>query len=162
MTRPSLPELIRRNLLAVGVLLVAAVVLLGGVLLDHHNNDSGDSFARQSQSLHGRAHTQGHAHADAREKLNKFGKHGVRGDKRRQFDGRPGPQFGGPLGGILGGPLGGPLPKALRDDLQNLRKADPSERAALQHQMFAKALGGDYGDLAQKRAQKLKELVDGK
>ncbi len=53
-------------------------------------------------------------------------------------------------------------PKELRADLKAARAAAPADRPAKVHEVFAKALAGDYGDRAQKRAEKLKRVVDGK
>lgn len=53
-------------------------------------------------------------------------------------------------------------PKELKADLKAARAADPADRPAKLHEVFTKALAGDYGDKAQKRAEKLKMLVDGK
>ncbi len=54
------------------------------------------------------------------------------------------------------------VPKQLRQDLRDLRKADPEERTTLGHQMFEKALAGDYGAQVKKLAEMLEELVNGK
>lgn len=53
-------------------------------------------------------------------------------------------------------------PKELKADLKAARTAPPADRAAKMHEIFTKALAGDYGDKAQKRAERLKTLVNGK
>ena len=52
-------------------------------------------------------------------------------------------------------------PKELKDDLREVRKADPADRAELRHKIFTKAESGEYGDLAQQHAEKLKQFVEG-
>ena len=151
MAQKSFSAILRHNVLAVAIILIAAAVLIVSVLLGSDSAVSSDTVDQQSQSVGV------HPRADALKNFHKGDKAGNhadnRGDKadRRQA-------LGGPPGGLPGGAL----PKALRDDLQNMWTAAPSERAALQHEMFTKALAGGYGDMAKNRAEKLKELVDGK
>lgn len=154
MAQKSFSAILRRNILAVAIILVAAVVLLVSVLLGSGSADTAETVDQQSQSI------DVHRRADSLENFQMGDKAGNRAgnrvdkvDRRQALKGR--------LGALPGGGLGGALPKALRDDLQNMRNAAPSERAALQHEMFTKALAGDYGDMAKNHAEKLKVLVDG-
>lgn len=151
MAQKSFSAILRHNILAVAIILVAAVVLLVSILLGSGSAVSTNTVDQQSQSLNV------HPRADALKNFHKgdqagkrAGNRGDKVDRRQAFKGR------------LGALPGGDLPKELRDDLQNMRKAALSERAALQHEMFTKALAGDYGDMAKNRAGKFKQLVDGK
>lgn len=147
MARKSFAAILRCNILAVAITLVAAAALFVSVLLGSDSAVSSATVDQQSQSVNLPPR------ADSLKNFHKGDKTRNRGDKvdRRQAH-----------KGTLGARPGGGLPKALRDDLQSMRKAAPSERAALQHEMFTKALAGDYGNMAKNRAEKLKQLVEGK
>lgn len=53
-------------------------------------------------------------------------------------------------------------PKELKTDLKAARMTAPADRTAKLHEVFAKALAGDYGSGMQKRAERLRSIVDGK
>lgn len=95
----------------------------------------------------------GQARIDAVKKIRQDAKAGKYGDKVQKRVTNKGKRFAA---------IWAHAPADLKADLEDVRKADPSDRAALKHEIFTKALAGDYGDMAQKRAEKMKELVDGK
>jgi hypothetical protein len=157
MKRPALPN-VKPTVFAGAVVLIAVILLLGVAALDHSGNakDSRDEHhaafgmhPREDQKPgdRGKGHGMGLGHG----KIGKIPKAGP--DRGVPF---------GPMGGFLGGPPMGPIPKALLDDLKQLRQAAPAKQEALEKKMFAKALAGDYGTAIKQKAEKLRAVVTGK
>jgi hypothetical protein len=48
----------------------------------------------------------------------------------------------------------------LRDDVEEMRTAEPSERPALARELLARGLDGDYGDAGQRAAERVQDRLD--
>lgn len=166
-------KILGRKLVATGVTLTVASGLVGAALLtgigsgasasstdvssatstSSSSNAADADVARFRADLKEARALEGQARTDAVKKIREDAKAGTYGDKVQKRVTNKGKRFAA---------VWAHAPAELKADLQDVRKADPSDRAALKHEIFTKALAGDYGDKAQKRAEKLKELVDGK
>jgi len=168
MTSTPFRKTLGRKLLATGVTLTVAAGLAGAALLTGIGTSASDAasasdtttvssdtnsvdsdVAKFRADLKEARELTGEARIEAVKKIRQDAKDGKYGDKvEKRVERRAG--------------IWAHAPKELKEDLKEVRKADPSERAAKRHEIFVKALAGDYGDQAQKRAQKLQEFVDGK
>ena len=169
MATTSFHELLGRRLLATGAALTVTAGLVGGAMLmgsganaDGSTTDTQTSVSTDTKTVDpgvakfradlkaARALT-GQARIDAIKKIRDDAKAGVYGDKvEKRVDNH---RFAR---------IWANAPAALKADLKDVRKAAPEDRPALRHDIFEKALDGTYGDKAQKRAEKLKDFVDGK
>ena len=184
MATTSFRETFGRKLLATGAALTVTSGLVGGAMLmgsaasadsntttDTHSTASADSNSVDSHSSAGadgssvdseaakfradlkdaRALT-GEARMEALQEIRQNAKAGEYGDKiekrAEKIDNRH-------------ARLWAHAPKELKDDLREVRKADPADRAELRHEIFTKAEAGEYGDLALQHAEKLKQFVEG-
>ena len=160
MTRPSLPN-VKPHVFAGAVVLIAVIVLLGSAALDNSGNAKG---SRDDRHAAFGMQPRGDKRFDDRGDRGKGPGMGLGPGKIGKAP-KAGPRGGaplGPMGGFLGGPPMGPIPKALLDDLKQLRQAAPAKQEALEQKMFAKALAGGYGDAIKQKADKLKSLITGK
>ncbi|MDQ3157958.1 MAG: hypothetical protein M3Q98_14775 [Actinomycetota bacterium] len=171
MATTSFKETFGRKLLATGAAITVTSGLVGGAILmgsgasadsntttDTHSSVSADSNSVDSNVAKFRADLKdaralaGEARIEALQQIRQNAKAGEYGDKiekrAENIDNRH-------------ARIWAHAPKELKDDLREIRKADPADRAELRHEIFTKAEAGEYGDLAKKHAEKLKQFVDG-
>ncbi|MGZ5372759.1 MAG: hypothetical protein ACXWYG_03220 [Aeromicrobium sp.] len=163
-----------RKLLATGAALAITSGVVGGAMLMGSGASADDSSAETRSSVSAdagadgssadsdvarfRADMQdaraltGEARTDAIKKIHQDAEAGKYGDKVQQRAERREHRRAA---------MWAHAPAGLKADLKEVRDAVPADRAALKHEIFTKALDGDYGDRAQKRAERLKNLVDG-
>jgi len=172
MASTSFHKILGRKLLAAGVTLAVAAGLAGVALLTgigpganvaasasstttvSSDNASADSdVARFRADLKSARALEGQDRMDALRKIHQDAKAGKYGDKVEKRVMHKDKHFAA---------IWAHAPKELKADLRDARNADPSERAAKRHEIYVKALAGDYGDQVQKRAERLQEFVDGK
>lgn len=171
MATTSFHHLLGRKLVATGTALTVTTGLVGGALLmgsgasadttstDTHSSVTADSSSTDSNVEEFRADLKdareltGEARTDAVKKVLEAAKAGEYGDKVEKLVTHKGKHLAR---------IWAHAPQELKDDLKEVREAAPEDRAALKHEIFTNALDGDYGDKAQKHAEKLKEFVDGK
>jgi outer membrane murein-binding lipoprotein Lpp len=165
MTSTSFHKTLGRKLLATGVTLTVAAGLVATALLTGIGTSANDAASASAVSsdttsvdsdvkrfradLKEARELTGDARIEAVKKIRQDAKDGKYGDKvEKRIERRAG--------------IWAHAPKELRADLKEVWKADASERVEKRHEIFVKALAGDYGDQAQKRAERLKEFVEGK
>lgn len=170
MASKSFRTILGRKLVASGITLVVASGLVGAALLtgigpgadaattavaaasteDAKSVDP--DVAKFRADLKAAFALEGQARIDAVKKIRQDAKAGKYGDKvEKRVERRDKKQAA----------MWAHAPKELKADLREVRKADPADRPAKRHEVFNKALAGDYGDKAQKRAERLKEFADG-
>lgn len=170
MATTSFTETFGRKLLATGAALTVTSGLVGGAMLmgsaasadstttDTQSSASADRNSVDSDAEKFRADLKevralaGEARIDALQEIRQNAKAGEYGDKiekrAENIDNRH-------------ARIWAHAPKELKDDLREVRKADPADRDELRHEIFNKAEAGEYGDAAKQHAEKLKQFVDG-